>query len=185
MVADRDRLKVTFDSAARLYEQARPGYPAELYDELVRRADLSPGDRLLERPGGRLAFWTATHVFPAGGDTFFTDIQEVYDEIGEGLPPGAIQPVPGELPDAAAEIEGSGYFEHVVVRQFDWEVSYSAEEYVRLLSTFSGHIAMDAWKRDRLYGEIRRRLGERRDGRLRRHWGAALHIARRRAVPAP
>jgi SAM-dependent methyltransferase len=43
----------------------------------------------LLRPGGHLAFWGATHVFPADGDRFFRDIQDVYDEIGEGLPPGA------------------------------------------------------------------------------------------------
>ena len=38
------------------------------------------------RPGGHLAFWRADHVFPVGGDPFFAEIQEVYDEIGEGLP---------------------------------------------------------------------------------------------------
>jgi hypothetical protein len=38
------------------------------------------------RPGGRLAFWEAVHVFPRGGDPFFREIQEVYDEIGEGAP---------------------------------------------------------------------------------------------------
>ena len=45
---------------------------------------------------------------------------------------------------------------------------------------FSGHIAMKQWKRDRLYGEIRRRLAERPDGLVRRHWGGVLHVARRR-----
>jgi hypothetical protein len=68
----------------------------------------------------------------------------------------------------------------VAVRHFDWEISYTAEEYIRLLGTFSGHIAMDAPKRDRLSGEIRRRLARRADGRLRRHWGAVLQVARRR-----
>jgi SAM-dependent methyltransferase len=95
----------------------------------------------LLRPGRHLAFWGATHVFPAGGDRFFRDIQDVYDEIDEGLPAGASWPQPGELPDEAAGIEASGLFEQVTVRQFDWDVSYSAEEYVRLLDTFSGHIA--------------------------------------------
>jgi SAM-dependent methyltransferase len=254
MTADRERLRATFDSAARLYQQARPGYPDELYAELVRLAGLRSGDRLLEigcatgkvtcielgaelaaaarqnlagfdavevieaafetwrspdgaafdlvfaatawhwidpgvryrkardllRPGGHLAFWSATHVFPAGGDQFFRDIQPVYDEIGEALPPGVIWPRPAELPDERAEIEGSGLFDAVAVRHFDWEVSYTAEEYIRLLDTFSGHIAMAAWQRDRLYGEIRRRLAERPDGRLRRHWGVVLHVARRR-----
>jgi SAM-dependent methyltransferase len=134
--------------------------------------------RLL-RPGGHLAIWSATHVFPAGGDPFFAELQEVYEEIGEGLPGDATRPRPGELPDDRAEIERSGRFEDVVVRHFDWELTYDAEAYLRLLDTFSGHIAMEAWQRDRLYGEIRRRLGQRPDRRLRRHWGAVLHVARR------
>ncbi len=266
-MTDRERLRATFDSAARLYHRARPDYPEELYDEVVRLAHLQPGDRLLEvgcatgkattplarrgfqitcveigtelaavgrhnlagfpgvevieaafetwqprgaiafdlvfaatawhwidpavkyrmawellRSNGHLAFWTAAHVFPAGGDRFFRDIQDVYDEIGEALPPGARWPQPGELADDTAEIEASGLFEHVAVRQFHWEVSYNADEYIRLLDTFSGHIAMATWKRDRLYREIRRRLAERPDGRLRRHWGTVLHVARRRAI---
>ena len=260
-------LRHSFDSAAGLYQQARPDYPAELFAELIRLAGLVPGDRLLEvgcatgkatvplarrgfqiscveigpalarlarsnlsefagvevidadfetwpapagagfdlvyaatawhwidpavryrrawellRAGGHLAFWSALHVFPPGGDPFFREIQEVYDDIGEGLPPGASWPAPGELPDDRAEIEGSGLFEEATVRQFDWEVRYSAAEYIRLLDTFSGHISMAQWQRDRLYGEITRRLAGRPGGRLRRHWGAALHVAGRRAA---
>ena len=38
MPGDRERLAATFDSAARLYHQARPEYPGELYDELAPRA---------------------------------------------------------------------------------------------------------------------------------------------------
>jgi hypothetical protein len=49
-----------------------------------------------------------------------------------------------------------------------------------LLNTFSGHIAMEDWKRARLYSEIRLRLDRRPDKTVRRHWGAVLHIARRR-----
>jgi hypothetical protein len=55
--------------------------------------------------------------------------------------------------------------------------------YLRLLDTFSGHIAMAAPKRARLYGEIRRRLAERPDGLLRRHWGSVLQVARRLDAP--
>ena len=71
-------------------------------------------------------------------------------------------------------------FEVVDVRHFDWEETYDAEGYIDLLGTFSGHIAMQPWQRERLYGEIRRRLGERAGRRLRRHWGGVLHVARRR-----
>jgi SAM-dependent methyltransferase len=269
MARDRQRLKTAFDSAADLYQQARPEYPERLYDTLIDTAGLAGGDRLVEvgcatgkatiplarrgcqitcieigaklaaaarrnlagfpnvtitqsafetwrppagdrfdlvfaatawhwidpatryqrawellRPGGHLAVWSATHVVPDGGDPFFGDIQEVYDQIGEGLPKDAAWPRPGELPDSRDEIERSGLFGDVVVRHFDWEISYNAQEYLRLLNTFSGHIAMEEGKRELLYAEISRRLAQRPDGRLRRHWGAVLHVARR-ADPSP
>lgn len=131
------------------------------------------------RPGGHLAIWSALHVLPEGGDRFFLEIQEIYDEIGEGVPDDWIFPRPGELDDNVAELTGSGLFSIVKVRHFDWEVTYDAAGYIELLDTFSGHISMAQWQRDRLYGEIRRRLATRPGGLLRRHWGAALTIARR------
>ena len=136
------------------------------------------------RPGGHLAVWTAEHVFPDDGDPFFREIQDIYDEIGEGLPPGTGRPRPGELADDRDGIEASGLFEVTAVRHYDWERVYPAEEYIELLSTFSGHLAMADWKRRRLYGEIRRRLAMRRDHSVRRHWGAVLQVARRRE-PGP
>ncbi len=132
------------------------------------------------RPGGHLAFWNALHVLPDGGDPSFREIQDIYDEIGEGLPPGSTWPRPGELADQAAEIEASGLFNVVHIRHFDWEQVYDADSYIELLNTFSGHIAMEDWKRERLYSEIRLRLGQRPDNAVQRHWGAVLHIARRR-----
>ncbi len=74
----------------------------------------------------------------------------------------------------------SALFEDVEVRRYLWESSYTAEEYIALLDTFSGHIAMEPAKRRRLDAEIRARLGARPDGRVRRHWAAILHVARRR-----
>ncbi len=137
-------------------------------------------------PGGHLAFWAAEHVFPPDGDPIFDELQAVYDEIGSPHPPDKpVRPAPGGLPDSRAEIEGTGLFGDVVTRQFDWAVSYSADRYIRLLDTFSSHIALAPGQRDRLYGEIRRRLAARPDGRLRRHWGAVLHVARRLGRPAP
>ena len=132
----------------------------------------------LLRPGGHLAFWEAVHVIPENGDPFFREIQDVYDEIGEGLPPGSDFAKPDTLADRAAEIAATGLFTGVMIRRFDWEITYTADSYLRLLDTFSGHILLAPWQRERLYGEIRRRLGERPDGRVRRHWGAVLHVAR-------
>jgi SAM-dependent methyltransferase len=131
------------------------------------------------QPGGHLAFWGATHAFPDGGDSFFADIQPVYDEIGEGLPPGAEYLRPDELPDERADIEASGLFDDVHIRRYGWETVHDADSYIALLDTFSGHIAMEQWQRDRLYGAIREKLSEREDGLLHRGWGAVLHIAQK------
>jgi SAM-dependent methyltransferase len=131
-------------------------------------------------PSGYLAVWGAGHVFPHGGDPFFEELQEIYDEIGEPLPPDSVLPRPQGLPDDRDEIESSGLFDVAAVRQYDWETVYDADGYIDLLNTFSGHIAMEDWQRERVYGEIRRRLSRRPDGRLRRHWGGVLQVARRR-----
>ena len=119
---------------------------------------------------------------PGGGDPFFSEIQDVYDEIGEGLPRGADFPEPGALPTFRAPIERSGLFSVTTTTESTGS-GYTAEQYIALLDTFSGHIDMAPWQRDRLYAEIRKRLAARPDGTVRRHWGAALQIARRLDAP--
>jgi SAM-dependent methyltransferase len=133
----------------------------------------------LLRDGGHLAFWGAQHAFPPGYDPFFAEIQEVYDELGESYE-GKWPPAPPEdVPDDAAEIDATGLFADVRVRRYVWETRYTAEEYIALLDTFSGHIAMETAKRDRLYQEIRDRIGRRTEPFVRRHWHAILHVATR------
>jgi SAM-dependent methyltransferase len=134
------------------------------------------------KPGGYLAFWSAAHVFPEEGDPFFREIQTVYDEIGQGLPPDATWPRPGELPESGEELRASGLFEDVQIRHYDWELRYDADPYIDLLRTFSGHLAMTEEKQAHLYDAIRARLAARPDHELRRHWGAAMHVAPRRST---
>jgi SAM-dependent methyltransferase len=259
----REPLRRTFDTAADLYEAARPSYPEELFDDLVSLSALERGARVLEigcatgkatrpllgrgysvvcvemgsqlaekarsnlaglpaeihvstfeewehepeafelvyaatawhwidpairyrkahrllRPGGHLAFWSAGHAFPADFDRYFAEIQEVYDAIGESHRGEWPPPPPGQIPDEAAEIGASGLFDDIKVRRYVWEKHYTAEQYISLLNTFSGHIAMEATNREHLYREIRRRIGRRPDPRVRRHWCAILHVALRR-----
>jgi SAM-dependent methyltransferase len=45
---DRERRRSTFDEAAELYDRARPGYPAALFDDLAELAGIGPGARVLE-----------------------------------------------------------------------------------------------------------------------------------------
>ncbi len=120
-------------------------------------------------------------MVPDGGDPFFAEIQDVYDEIGEGLPPATRFLQPGELPDERAEIEASGLFENVTRSGISTGRSATTQMATSACSRPSPATSpCSDWQRDRLYGEIRRRLADRPDGRLRRHWGAVLHVARRR-----
>jgi 16S rRNA A1518/A1519 N6-dimethyltransferase RsmA/KsgA/DIM1 with predicted DNA glycosylase/AP lyase activity len=41
-------LRATFAEDAERYDRARPGYPAELFDDLASLNGLRPGDRILE-----------------------------------------------------------------------------------------------------------------------------------------
>jgi SAM-dependent methyltransferase len=63
--------------------------------------------RLLQ-PRGHLAFWSARHAFPDGFDPFFTEIQEVYDAIGESYGEEWPPPPPAQLPDESHEIAATG-----------------------------------------------------------------------------
>ena len=128
--------------------------------------------------GGQLAFWDAVHVVPMAVIRSSTRFRMSTTRSARVSPPDASRTRPGELDERRREIEESGLFDVVDVSHFDWETVYDADQYIDLLNTFSGHIEMEEWQPERLYGEIRRRLSQRGDGRLRRHWGGVLHIAR-------
>jgi SAM-dependent methyltransferase len=48
----RNVLKKTFETAADLYDEARPSYPDQLFDDLIDLVDLEPGAALLEIGAG-------------------------------------------------------------------------------------------------------------------------------------
>jgi ubiquinone/menaquinone biosynthesis C-methylase UbiE len=50
--AGREQLRTTFDSAARLYHEARPDYPDELYDELIGLTGITTDEEILELGAG-------------------------------------------------------------------------------------------------------------------------------------
>jgi SAM-dependent methyltransferase len=130
------------------------------------------------KPGGHLAVWSAGHAFPAGFDPFFTEIQSVYEQLGE---PRIPWPPPEPRPDLVTgdAMEASGHFDSIQRRHYLWPMQYDAESYIALLNTFSGHIAMDPAKRDILYSQIRQRLRNRADRLLTREWQATLTVGRR------
>jgi SAM-dependent methyltransferase len=129
------------------------------------------------KPGGVLAIVDNGHAFPDGFDPFFTEIQKSYEELGE---PHLEWPPPGpeREPERREEIERSNLFEVVGVKRHVWPVEYSAETYIDVLNTYSGHIAWEQWKRDKLYADVRRLIAQRPEGRIRKHYLSILQVSR-------
>ena len=48
MSGEREKLRITFDGAALLYDEVRPGYPEELFDDVVSLSGIPAGGRILE-----------------------------------------------------------------------------------------------------------------------------------------
>lgn len=127
----------------------------------------------LLRAGGSLAVVQTQHVHPEGGDRFFEDVQDAYERAGEGRAPPLRPDDAGDLRD---EFVASGRFEAPAVRRYLYEVEYTADAYIDVLNTYSGHIAMPPSTREQLYEDIRRLIGERT---IRKSYLAVLHVARR------
>jgi SAM-dependent methyltransferase len=242
-MAERHRLRETFEEAPELYDRARPSYPDELIDDLVALAGLRAGSRVLElgpgtgkatvalaerglrivgvelgeglaavarrnlaafpevevvntpfesweaggpfdavvaftafhwidaevryekparllRDGGSLAVVETRHVLPEGGDPFWAEVQADYDAVAPD-PDNRPPPRPDDVPDLSEEIEASGLFRNAAVRRYLWDAPYTADEYIAVLDTYSGHRSMPEAQRLELYRRIRDRIGSR------------------------
>ena len=128
--------------------------------------------RLL-REDGALAVAASKHVLPENGDPFWAEVQEDYDSVvpsdGNRPPPG-----PDEVSDLGAEIEASGRFHNVAARRYLREITYTADDYVALLDTYSGHRSIPEARRLELYERIRARVG---DGTVRKTYLFMLNVA--------
>ncbi|GAA1690879.1 class I SAM-dependent methyltransferase [Kribbella yunnanensis] len=105
------------------------------------------------RPGGVLAV-VSTHHIAGGSEQFFVDVQRCYDRFTDDPEKGGLPAASAVLEDSS-EFDASGLFGPVRFRRYAWEVVYSTAEYVELLSSYSGHRALTADRRDGLYDCVR------------------------------
>lgn len=94
----------------------------------------------------------------------------------------AVVPDPGNRPppyadevgDLGAELEASGCFSLVGARRRRWDVTYTADEWIDVLGTYSPHIAADPATTRRLFARIEARPG----GRVVKHYLGVLTVGR-------
>jgi SAM-dependent methyltransferase len=127
------------------------------------------------RAGGVLAIIGGGHAFPPDVDPFFLAIQDAYTEIGEPEIETWPSPESFDPQPRTDEILGSGLFTDVTVRSVVQELHYTAESYIDVLQTFSGHILMTDAQRETIFAAVRRLAGP----VIRKHMLVQLHLARR------
>lgn len=135
------------------------------------------------REHGMLAVVSTEHVLPTDGDGFFVEVQEDYEAVvpddpktkaGAGGPPA-----PDAVADFSDEISASGCFRNVAARRYLWDVIYTADDYIGVLNTYSGHRALDDDTRQRLLSRIHRRIDARPGRQVRKTYLAMLNVAQR------
>jgi SAM-dependent methyltransferase len=130
------------------------------------------------RPGGSLAVTETDHVLVEGGGPFWTEVQADYDAVvpsDRNSPP----PRPEEIGDLRAQIAETGLFTGFEVRRYLADVTYSADEYISVLATYSPNLAMEPAKRERLFDLIRRRIEAQPSRTVRKTYLFTLNLARR------
>jgi len=110
------------------------------------------------RKGGALAVTMVHHVL-------------LDDAVGAGGdPPGPPESVTG----LGEEMEASGLFRIAGERRYLWDVVYTADELIDVLSTYSPNIAMEESRRTRLFDLLRARIDDRT---VRKTYLATLDVA--------
>lgn len=265
MTEERNRLRATFDQVAPLYDEARPTYPDELFDDVVSLSGIPPAGRILEigcgtgqatlplarrgfrilcielgenlaavarrkvatyphvevltgafedwpaeenafhlvvsaeafhwldrtsayrkiaralRPGGAIALTWNRHVHSDKSEGFFEAAQEIYErETPEIVRPEDHKglPRPEEVSGRVEDISETGLFDEVTVRKYRWDAEYDTASYIRLLSTYSGHIYLDGDARERLFRGIAELIDTKFGGRIIKGYLTVLYVAR-------
>ena len=247
------KLKTTFNTAATLYEEIRPGYPEELIQDVVDLSGLNDHSRILEigcgtgkatrsfaergyelvcldigddliavamenlkeftnvsfvkeafevwKPEGKfdliisatafhwidpevrymkasellksdgfLAVFSNQHVRKEEG--FFAETQSLYDRY--------YRPLTTNRPTHATNLPGVEAFHSPIRRLYPWIQTYSSEQYIKLLSTYSDHIALPEKNKHLLFEGITNLIETKYDGRIVKHYEAVLDLRQTR-----
>ncbi len=240
-------LKTTFNTAPTLYEEVRPGYPAQLIRDVIDFSDLEDHSRILEigcgtgkatrsfakrgyemvcldigadliavakeklsgfpnvsfvkqafeewksdgkfdliisatafhwvdpkvrylkahgvlESKGFLAVFSNQHIRKDEG--FFAESQSLYDKY--------YAPLTTNRPTHAANFPGVEAFHSPIQRVYPWTQTYSMEKYIKLLNTYSDHIALPDANKHLLFDGIANLIETKYDGQITKYYEAVL-----------
>lgn len=134
-----DRLSVTvgdFEELDLPQSSADSLFAATAYHWISPKAQTARPAHLL-RPGGVVAIVDLTQVISSEDRGFFAAAQPIYERHGESHE-GSRTPTRDEVdPPVRKLLENDRRFTLVMVRQWDWDQTYSAAEYRKLMISYS------------------------------------------------
>ncbi len=138
-----------------------------------------PKAALALKPGAALAVFSNQHPRPFNG--FFEEVQTIYRQyVPEWNDPSERPSTMEEIRSHTAYIEGTGLYQPVIVRTYAWNQTYSTEEYLRLLNTYSGHLHLEEGRRRLLYQAIAELIERCYNGQIDRPYLAVLYLAKKK-----
>ena len=134
----------------------------------------------LLKDSGSLAIFSNEHPTPFTG--FFDAVQAVYQQVvPEWRHPNTEPSTEAAIESTTAAINRLGLFAPVAVRTYRWSRSYTAEEYIKLLNTYSDHLLLAEQKRKRLHDGIQALIEDEYGGTITKPYLTILYIAKKRA----
>ncbi|MGY6499804.1 MAG: class I SAM-dependent methyltransferase [Acidimicrobiales bacterium] len=131
----------------------------------------------LLRSGGLVAIVDLIQVTSAVDGGFFDAATPIYERYGEG-DGGVVAPRREEAdPPMRKVLDGDPRFEDVAVRRWDWDQSYTATEYRKLMLSYSGTQMMGERQRLGLLDDMESLINDEFAGQIRRPLVATLTTA--------
>jgi SAM-dependent methyltransferase len=151
-----DRLRITvgaFEDVRFDVASVDAVFSATAYHWIDRRAQTDQ-PALVLRPGGVVAIVDLIQVSSAVDGGFFAAAQPVYERYGQGhTGPQAPERAHAD-PSMRWALEADGRYAQVTVRRYDWDQTYTANAYRKLMLSYSGTQMMDEHDRARLLDAI-------------------------------
>jgi SAM-dependent methyltransferase len=169
-VVESDHLQVTvadFETVQLPLHNYDAVFAATAYHWISPGAQLDRPAQLLRR-NGLLAVVDLNQVTSPDDNGFFAAAQVIYERYGEGHTGPPAPSREDVVPPILTALRGDGRFRGVELRRYDWNQTYSAEEYRKLMLSYSGTQMMEPDARRGLVDDMAAFVNEHFDGRITR-----------------
>jgi ubiquinone/menaquinone biosynthesis C-methylase UbiE len=154
-------------------------YVATAFHWISAEAKFAKSHALL-KPSGHLAIIHRLHVSDERGDAFTAATQPIYQRYERDAAARTKVYVPRPRAELRPEPIDEELFTTVAFDTFPEAVTFSAQDYVSLLSTYSPTLAMSPGERATFLDEIHRMIDEKFGGRVLLHYAVTLQVAQRK-----